>query len=474
MELQHQELVDKANASVAEAAKKAQADPLRPIYHLMTAANWINDPNGPVYFDGAYHVFLQHDPYGDGGGNKAWGHAVSRDLAHWEHWPIALVSNPDSYDKDGVWSGCCVIDDGVPTIMYTGVHPEVQCIARSTDGMRTWRKYEKNPVIGTRPRDDLEGFRDPFVWKEADGWYVVIGSGIKGQGGTVLLYRSQDLQQWDYLGPLCIGFGTMWECPNFFPLGNKHVLVVSPYGDVKYSIGDYKDHKFTPGEWQSIDLGGSDMFYAPNCMLDPRGRRIMWGWIRNGGTAGYPWNGCLTLPRVLSLRKDGRLGIEPAPDIAKLRSKHYDLGEIALTPETPNPLKEIRGDALEIVMEIEPGSANAIVLELRRTADGGEKTEVTFDIANGKLTCGDRGGAFALLADEHVLKLHVFLDRSVIEVYANGRAALTARCLPKDPAPALGVGLSVRGGNAKVRSLHVYEMGSMWRESSPDAKLHFN
>ena len=260
----------------------------------------------------------------------------------------------------------------------------------------------------------------------------------------------------------------MWECPNFFPLGDKHVLVVSPYGDVQYTIGAYKDHRFTPGEWHAIDLGGSDMFYAPNCMADPRGRRIMWGWIRGGGTAGYPWNGCLTLPRVLTLRKDGRLGIEPAPEIAKLRTKHHDLGKFALSPATPNPLKDIHGDALEIEMEIEPHGANVIVLGLRRSPDGGEQTEITFDIANGKLTCGDRGGAFALLADEHTLKLHVFLDRSVIEVYANGRVALTARCYPKDPANALGVSLGVRGGDAKLRSLHVYEMGSMWRETKPD------
>ena len=211
LNLQHKELVAKAETSVAEAAVKAQKDPLRPIYHLTTAANWINDPDGPVFFEGQYHIFFQHNPYGDSWGNMSWGHAVSSDLAHWRHLPIALVPSPGSYDKDGVWSGCCVVDKGVPTIIYTGVYPEVQCIARSYDGMKTWVKYESNPVIAKRPRDDLQGFRDPFVWKEKDGWYMVLGSGIKGQGGAALLYRSKDLTEWEYMHPLCVDFGENWE-----------------------------------------------------------------------------------------------------------------------------------------------------------------------------------------------------------------------------------------------------------------------
>lgn len=458
----HEELLEKANASVAEAAKKAPQDPLRPIYHLMTAANWINDPNGPIYFNGEYHMFFQHNPYGDQWGNMSWGHAVSKDLVHWEHLPIALTPNPDSCDKDGIFSGCCVIDNGVPTIIYTGVNPEVQCIATSSDGMRTWTKYPGNPVIGERPRNDLQGFRDPFAWKEDDGWYLVVGSGINGEGGTALLYRSPDLRQWEYVHPLCVGFGKNWECPNFFPLGDKHVLVVSPHGQVKYSVGKYEDHKFTPGEWRPLNLGEAN-FYAPNCMEDPQGRRILWGWIIGGGSQGYPWNSCLTLPRVLTLRPDNSLGMEPAPELAALRGKHLGFKDLAVGPKDPFVLEGVSGDALEIAIECDPGNVDLVGLEVRRSPDGEEKTAIVYDNVRLRLSAGDQTGDFQLLAGEDTLNLRIFVDKSAIEVYANGRECLVCRALPKRD-DCFGVALFAKGEIARFRSVDIWEMNSIWRE----------
>lgn len=454
----HKELLAKADASVAKARSKAELDPLRPIYHLMTAANWINDPNGPIFFDGRYHMFFQHNPYGEQWGNMSWGHAVSTDLAHWEHWPIALTPNPDLYDAGGIFSGCCVINEGVPTIVYTGVSPEVQCIATSTDGMRTWTKSLDNPVIPKRPREDLQGFRDPFVWKEADGWYLVVGSGINGQGGAALLYRSPDLIHWEYLHPLCVDFGKNWECPNFFPLGDKHVLIVSPHGAVRYAIGVYADHRFDPEEWRVLDPG---TFYAPNCLLDPSGRRILWGWITGGGTKDYPWNGCLTLPRVLALRADGRLGMTPAPELEQLRGKHWEFRDVAISPETPFVPDGVWGDCLEIQAVFERCNADAFGIELRRSPDGAEKTAVAYDNVAQRLAAGDRIGDFQILRGEEMLDVRIFLDKSVIEVYANGRACITARTYPTRE-DACGVSVFARGENARLRSLDVWEMGTIW------------
>jgi beta-fructofuranosidase len=459
---EHRELLKKADASVAEAAPKAREDPLRPLYHLTTAANWINDPNGPIYFDGAYHMFFQHNPYGDNWGNMSWAHAVSKDLAHWEHWPIALTPNPDSYDAGGIFSGCCVIDDaGVPTIVYTGVNPEVQCIATSADGMRTWTKYEGNPVIPQRPRNDLQGFRDPCVWKEDDGWHMVIGSGLNGQGGTALLYRSLDLRLWEYLGPLCVGFAKNWECPGFFPLGDKHVLFVSPHGPVKYAVGEYQDHHFTPGEWRPMNLG-EGTFYAPNTLLDPQGRRILWGWITGGGSPDHPWNGCLTLPRVLTLRDDLRLGIAPAPELELLRGNHWSFNDITLSPDSENPFAEVQGNSLEILAEIEPANADAAGIEVLRSPDGEEKTVILFDNVHLRLEVGDQTGDFQILPGEDTLKLHIFVDRSVIEVYANNREALVCRAYPKRP-DSLGVRLITQGETARFRKVDVWTVNSIWR-----------
>ncbi|NIA12544.1 MAG: hypothetical protein GWP08_00590 [Nitrospiraceae bacterium] len=459
--MEHGKKLAEANASVAKARAKAESDPHRPIYHLATAANWINDPNGPVFFDGKYHMFFQHNPYGRQWGNMSWGHAVSEDLAQWKHWPIALTPNPGSYDHGGIFSGCCVIDNGTPTIVYTGVMPEVQCIATSDDGMRTWTKHPGNPVIPERPRDGLQGFRDPFVWREDGLWYMVLGSGIDGEGGAALLYSSPDLREWTYLHPLCVGFAKNWECPNFFPLGDKHVLVVSPHGQVQYAIGDYKDHRFTPGEWRPMDRAEGGPYYAPNCMEAPDGRRVMWGWVRNGGIEEYPWCGMLTLPRVLTLRPDGRLGMEPASELAKLRGRHYSFTEIDLAPSSHNPLANVQGDCLEIIAEIELGNTEGVGFDLLRSADGKQKTTVAYDNVALRLTAGAHSGDFQILHGEDCLRLHIFLDKSLIEVYANGREAFTSWCRPKSE-DCLGLSMWARGMPVKVRSLQIWEMNTIW------------
>lgn len=457
----HAQLLAQAEASVGSAAALVAGDPLRPSYHLLTPAFWVNDPNGPLYYRDAYHMFMQHNPYGPESAHKSWAHAVSTDLAHWQMLPIALVPGPGAYDKDGIYSGCCVLDGDIPSILYTGVHPEVQCLARSHDGMHTWDKHDHNPVIPERPRDDLVGFRDPFAWSEGDGWYMVLGSGIVGQGGTALLYHSHDLELWTYLQPLCIGFGRNWECPNFFSLGDRHMLVVSPHGDVLYSLGEYRALRFAPGPWQSLDLGGPRGFYAPNCLLDPRGRRIMWGWIRGGGTVGYPWDGCLSLPRVLTLRPDGRLGQEPAPELSALRGEHWQFERMPLGPGGSLALKGVQGDSLELAVELAPGRSSSVGLAVRCSADQAEQFPIVWDLAGERLTAGDVGGAFRLLSGEETLRLRVFLDRSVLEVYANGRVCLTTRLYPKR-GDALGVRLFAHGGSAQARSLEVWALSSAW------------
>ncbi|MBZ0288494.1 MAG: glycoside hydrolase family 32 protein, partial [Anaerolineae bacterium] len=215
-----------------DARQKLAGDLHRPIYHYQPPYNWMNDPNGLIHWKGEYHLFYQHNPDSPLHANMHWGHAVSPDLVHWEDLPIALAPTPGGPDKDGVWSGCAVNGDGVPTIFYTGVFPECQLVVRASDDMRSFEKYAGNPVIAAPPSGlNVTGFRDPFVWKEADGWYMVVGSGIKGVGGTVFLYRSPDLLYWEYIHPLLMGSkdetGVMWECPGFFNLGDKWVLYVS-------------------------------------------------------------------------------------------------------------------------------------------------------------------------------------------------------------------------------------------------------
>jgi beta-fructofuranosidase len=187
----------------------------------------------------------------------------------------------------------------------------------------------------------------------------------------------------------------------------------------------------------------------------------MWGWIPGGGTAGYPWNGILTLPRVLTLRADGRLGMEPLPELKALRGRHYEFGAFSVACDTVRVLPEIKSDCLEIIAELEPGNAASFGIELRRSPGGEEKTNVCYDAATMVLSSGDRGGGFQLLPGEETLKLHIFMDKSVVEVYANSRECITLRVYPKR-ADSLGMSLFAHGGAVKVRSLDVWEMKTIW------------
>ncbi|MDQ2998687.1 MAG: glycoside hydrolase family 32 protein, partial [Chloroflexota bacterium] len=249
--------------------QRLAGDPQRPGYHFLPPSNWMNDPNGVSQWDGQYHLFYQSNPLAARWGPIHWGHAASDDLVHWADLPIALAPTPGGPDADGCWSGCIVDNGGVPTMLYTGLRGRAQrpCLATSDDGLLSWHKHPGNPVIAEPPADVDQGdFRDHCVWQAGDDWYQVIGSKIDGVGGAALLYRSRDLIEWEYLHPLCVGdqaaTGTIWECPDFFPLGDKHVLLISPIPLRKtlYLVGTYADHRFTPERTGVLDAGGH--YYA--------------------------------------------------------------------------------------------------------------------------------------------------------------------------------------------------------------------
>jgi len=461
------------------------ADPHRPCYHFLPPAHWMNDPNGLIRWKGKYHLFYQHNPFAATWGLMHWGHAVSEDLVHWRHLPIALTPTPGGPDQDGCWSGCAVNDRGTPTLIYTGVQKGHQrpCLATSRDDdLLTWEKYAGNPVISAPPAGlEVIGFRDHSVWQEGDAWYQLIGSGIQGIGGTALLYRSPDLRHWEYIGPLCIGHreetGEMWECPDFFALGEKHVLIVSPIPLRKaiYWTGTYAGHRFTPEVQGVVDYGGH--FYAPQTFCDDRGRRILFGWLWEGRsgeacqTAG--WAGVMSLPRVLSLRPDGQLSQTPAPEVERLRGQHWRFEDIEVSPTSTGALSEIQGDSLEILAEFEPGEATEFGIRVRCSPDGVEQTEIVYDRLEKRLavnrehssldpaTHRDTFAAPLGSAADEKLTLHIFLDRSVVEVFANDQICLTSRIYPAR-SDSLGLDLWVQDGSARLRSLDVWEMRSIY------------
>jgi beta-fructofuranosidase len=459
-------------------------DPQRPGYHFLPPANWMNDPNGLSQWDGQYHLFYQYNPLAARWGVIHWGHAVSDDLVHWADLPIALSPTPGGPDADGCWSGCIFNNDGVPTMLYTGVRGTAQrpCLATSDDGLLTWHKYPGNPVIAEPPADvDQNDFRDHCVWQAGDNWYQVIGGKIDGVGGAALLYRSRDLIEWEYMHPLCVGdqaeTGMIWECPDFFPLGDKHVLLISPIPLRKtiYLVGTYANDRFTPERVGVVDAGGH--FYAPQSMCDTQGRRLLWGWLWEGreeqAQLAAGWAGVMSLPRVLALLPDGAVGFAPAPELEMLRAHSWSWRDLQLTPATAHVLAEVQSDTLEIMAEFAPNDATAYGIDVRCSADRAERTRIVYDRVRRRLEI-DRRRSSASAADQHdlygdtltledgePLTLRAFVDHSVLEVFANGRLCLTSRVYPSETS--LGVALFAQGSSVHVSAINVWNMRSIWK-----------
>lgn len=421
-------------------------DPQRPVAHFTPQINWMNDPNGLIHWRGNYHLFYQYNPDRAAWGNIHWGHAVSKDLIHWKYLPIALAPSPDGPDAGGCFSGCAVQNGDEVALLYTGVYPEVQCLAvnRSAD-LTKWQKHPL-PVISAPP-DGLrvEGFRDPCVWREGGEWRMTIGSGITGAGGAVLLYRSPDLKQWEYLGVLYQGdaqireplwTGTMWECPSFFQLGKKWVLVISACCVESalytlYFIGEYRDNRFIPdGGPRLLDFGAAGCFYAPQTFLDGQGRRLMIGWLREGRSVEAQlqagWSGTMSLARVLTLGADGSLCCTPVEETQQLRGPH----ERIVSKGQP-----LGAGPLELLAELPPDAWSG--LRLMASADASQRIEIGYDRAAGMVVVDGEtmGGTrsccpYPLTA---TLKLRIFVDGSVLEVFVDDRLPLATRFYTQDP-----------------------------------------
>ncbi|MBC8075861.1 MAG: glycoside hydrolase family 32 protein [Chloroflexales bacterium] len=470
-------------------SRQAGDDPHRPRYHFLPPANWMNDPNGLIQWKGQYHLFYQYNPAGPFHGTIHWGHAVSDDLTHWRHLPIAIAPTPGGPDADGCWSGCAVDNHGVPTLIYSGNNNGAQraCLATSSDGLLTWQKHPGNPVISDPPPDlHLVEFRDHCVWHEDGGWYQLIGSGIQGQGGTALLYRSANLTSWEYLHPLLVGdqqrftpiwTGSMWECPDFFALDGQHVLIMSVWeqNQLHYStamVGRYHNLHFTPSVEHKLDYGDRH-FYAPQSFRDSAGRRIMFGWVQESRSIeeqlASGWSGVMSLPRVLTIGPDGHVRANPLPELATRRAEHTRCANSAVPAGQAVVLPNITGDTLELLVELAPAPDGLSGIVVRRSPDEAEQTRISYDPTLCQLIVDRTQSSLNLATDRnaHVapltlspdepLRLRVFLDRSVLEVFANERVSITSRIYPTR-ADSQGVALLAERGDAQLLGLDAWQM----------------
>jgi beta-fructofuranosidase len=447
--------MDSASENPPDQQKLAK-DPLRPQYHLLPQAGFVGDPCAPRFFNGNYHVFF-HGSFG----GRGWQHAVSSDLVHWDHMPIALSPTDNGYDSYGTFTGGVMPGGKGASIVYTGVTKvprdqetiraealkETQCLATSTDpDLRQFQKLPAPVIMGPPPGIQVTGFRDPFGWKSGDTWYMGVGSGFPQVGGAVLLYRSKDMLHWEYLHPLAQGIwngqsfsnpvpsGEMWECPDFFPLGDRHVLIYSTEHATFWEVGtfDELELRFHSDSKGILDHGA---YYAPRSMVDGSGRRILWGWIQEtrarADALEAGWTGCISLPRVLTLSDDRKLQIEVAPELEKLRQSNVSTdnpwptgSDVAISL---GKFRERSGEiAIKFFTSEEPCS-----LELQAQGSSGTQSllKIAFSYANGKpmAAIGDRLLQLNPVSD-HVSTVHIWLDGSVVETFLDKRQAMTTRC----------------------------------------------
>ena len=446
----------------------------RPLFHLTPPVGWMNDPNGFSFFKGEYHLFFQYNPYSVHWDTMHWGHAVSHDLLEWRYLPAALA--PDMpYDAGGCFSGCAVgLPDGRQLLMYTGLEPlpdadslpqgfqnlQAQCIAVG-DGT-DYVKSKKNPVIGTNMLPagmERCDFRDPKIILLKDGTYLALTVTRNGDGdGVILMYRSRDGFSWEYWKPLLQNngrFGTMWECPDFFELDGKWVLLMSPMemqpGDGRYNngygtvalVGDFdeKNGTFVLENDQPLDRGID--FYAAQTVLAEDGRRIMIGWMQNWETitmhrGDLPWAGQMSLPRELYLRGT-TLCQRPVRELAAHYGNEVFYRKVPVSGEISLYGVEGRTIDLEICVDAAEGEDLYRWFEIRLAMDRRHHTSVLYCpseslvridrhyAGSGKGVVHESSCRMGSGSPTGKIRIRIILDRFSLEVFLNdGEYVMTA------------------------------------------------
>lgn len=499
-------------------------DSQRPQFHAEPPASWQNEPGGPIYFNGLYHVFYQSNPRGPYWNHIRWGHLVSSDMVHWRDAKDSVIPEKNNVDPEGAWAGGSVLDgNGIPVIFYTAGDdrrtPNQRInIARSNfavDGDLDLNNWVKSPkvVVDQQSGEGIMGeFRDPFVFKDGNTWFMLVTSGKKDGsgndiGGTALVYSTTDptLESgWTFRGDLYVGnyaaypeTGRVWELPNLRPLGNsgKYIFMINP---AKMERGEYQSRytyywigtwdpttaKFTPDQAapQLLDVG--EHFTGPAAGLTPDGRTVIYSIAQGRRTAtmdyqaGYAHN--FGLPLSVYLRPDGRLGLEPIAELNALRGTPL----VNITTDTGfaaanQALSAVSSDMFELEAEIDPGTANEVGFSLRRTPDAQEETIIyykksskeffvnrTHSSLNPDVEKWFHGGVVDIGSEN--IKLRIFVDRSMVEAYLNGLKSLTTRAYPtRSDAKGLQLWANANESSVVVKSLKVWPMGSAYGDVNP-------
>ncbi|MFL5742978.1 MAG: glycoside hydrolase family 32 protein [Flavisolibacter sp.] len=506
--LQDQEEQLKTNPLIlrfAESRKKLAADRYRPIYHYVNPEGNLNDPNGLCYWKGNWHLFYQAYPPEDP--RQHWGHAVSKDLIHWRDLPYAIYPNPER----AVYSGATYVEDNRVIAMYHGPMAGNMVAISSDPLLLNWEKVSGKAVI---PLQSTTGFPlpynvfDPCIWKKDSVYYSLsAGRTATGPGGKEVrsdfLFRSKDLANWEYLHEFVQGdrftmVGDDGACPYFWPIGNRYIMAFfSHMSGGQYLLGDYDkvNDKFVVTSNGKFNHGAVSPagVHAPSATPDGKGGVIII-FNMNPGMSRQGWNQIMTLPRQLNLLDKDQLGMEPAGDIESLRYDHQHQGPLSLPANKEVVLKNIQGNAMEILAEIDTSSASVIELDVLRSPGREEYTRILFfrergyspgrpnvsvpgqppPIRNSTIvletsTSSGLEGVRTRPPEEaqvHLdagepLRLRIFIDKSVVEVFVNGKQALGARVYPGRE-DSKSVSIRSQGAATLVRSIDCWQMKSIY------------
>ncbi|MDF1512845.1 MAG: glycoside hydrolase family 32 protein [Anaerolineae bacterium] len=480
------------------ASRKAyEGDPYRPIYHYVNPEHMLNDPNGLCFWQGQWHMFYQAYPPEDP--RQHWGHAVSSDLIHWRDLPYAIYPNPERC----CFSGSTLVEDKRVIAMYHGTVVGNMVAVSSDPLLLNWEKVTGHAVIPIRGVGESPlPYRvfDPCIWYKGGMYYALSAGQLPGPGGRRMradfLFRSPDLANWEYLHPFVEDdvftlVGDDGACPYFWPIGDRHMLLFfSHMSGGQYLLGDYDQQrdKFAVTAHGTFNNGPAwpSGVHAPSAT--PHGKDVVVIFNMNSGKPTEGWNQIMTLPRRLTLVGHNEIGIEPAGDVHSLRVTHMHTTSRVLPANKDVSLNAVQGNALEIDAIIAPSSAPVIEMDVLSSPDKQEYTRIAFYRDRGyRDRSQDNGRQFSVItlnmahasilpdvqprapeiaqvyvAPDEPLELQVFIDKSVVEVFVNGRQCVALRVYP-GRSDSTGVSLRSVGQSSQLISLDAWEMENIYK-----------
>jgi len=486
-----------------EYRKSYAGDPHRPIYHYINPEANLNDPNGLCFWQGRWHLFYPPEDT-----RQHWGHAISDDLIHWRDLPYCIYPNPERC----CYSGAALVEDDRVIAMYHGTEVGNMVAISSDPLLLNWEKVANKAVVPQTPDGDRlyagpvpDGLRtprvfDPCIWKKDDAYYSITGGTLpNGPGGKPIranfLFRSSNLEHWEYVHPFVEKdhyslVGDDGACPYFWPIGDRHMLLFfSHMSGGQYLLGDYDTDrdKFVVTHGAKFNFGpyGPSGVHAPSATPDGEGGLIVI-FNMNPGKPTKDWNQIMTLPRRLTVEGDA-VSIEPAGDVESLRGDHVQVEGQSIPANEEVVLDNVSGNAMEIIAEIDPKDAPVVELNVLRSPNREEVTRISFYRGRGyrdrihntnsptslitldtsySSTAADvrpRAPETAQVpfGEDETLKLRIFVDRSVVEVFVNGIQCVAARVYP-DRKDSLGVSLRSQGAASELVSLDAWQMEDIY------------